>query len=244
MKAELQHIAIIMDGNARWAQLLGTTKNQAYKAGANNALKIIESAIEMNIKYLTLFAFSIENWGRAKNDVEALLNLFSYYFLNYIDSAQEQNICLRFIGELHLLPEKIQAQIEKLITQTKNNRGLCLSIALSYGARDEIINAVKLLIVQLISAQNNTLNVSRRTNTINSENITCDLFNSFLYTKDIPEPDLIIRTGGEQRLSNFLLWQGAYAELYFCKKLWPDFTQEDFKESIEDYYRRRRKYGK
>ncbi len=217
-----------MDGSGRWASKHGKTKADGYKKGSKVALSIIKHCAELAIPYLTLYAFSMENWQRPKDETDELFSLF-YSFLTdkgQLDSVYNLNIKLNFIGNLNLLPYNLTQEIKKTEEITSKNNGLLLTIAVSYSSKQEIINAVSII----------------RENNIND--ISEDKFGSFLYTKNLPQLDLLIRTGGEKRLSNFLLWQAAYAELYFCDTLWPSFSCKGLIKALQEYARRERKYGK
>ncbi|WP_349967161.1 polyprenyl diphosphate synthase [Wolbachia endosymbiont of Armadillidium arcangelii] len=223
-----KHLAIIMDGNGRWANNQGRIKIDGYRKGSEVACDIAKHCTILTIPYLTLYAFSMENWLRPKNETNCLFDLFYSVLTNEdkINFIYNHNIKLNFIGNLSLLPSKIFDQIKKAEEVTHKNDGLLLTVAVSYGAKQEIIHAI---------------------NNIIKGNIDCvleDEFEKFLYTKDLPKLDLLIRTGGEKRLSNFLLWQAAYAELYFCDTLWPDFSCQDLTEALEDYTKREKKYGR
>lgn len=223
-----KHLAIIMDGNGRWAKNQGMVKIDGYRKGSEVAFDIAKHCTTLAISYLTLYAFSMENWLRPENETDYLFNLF-YSTLTNEDKMKficNCNIKLNFIGNLSLLPSKIFDQIKKAEEVTHKNDGILLTVAVSYGAKQEIIHAI---------------------NNVIKGNIDCVLeeeFEKFLYTKDLPKLDLLIRTGGEKRLSNFLLWQAAYAELYFCDTLWPDFSCQDLTKALEDYTKREKKYGR
>lgn len=227
-----KHVAIIMDGNGRWA------KKQGHKRtfGHQNAVEAVRSAIracdKLRIPYLTLFAFSSENWNRPKLEVKFLMNLLANTIQSEIEEFHEKGIKLAVIGELEMLPKRVWKKLQEAIELTKNNTELTLCIALSYGSKNEILHAVK--------------NIA---NDVKSKKLECsdideNLFENYLFTKNFPPVDLLIRTSGEYRISNFLLWQIAYAELYFTPKLWPDFREDDFHQAIEEYVRRERRYGK
>jgi undecaprenyl diphosphate synthase len=226
------HVAIIMDGNGRWAKQKG--KPRVF--GHQNAVKAVRSATEaagrLGVKYLTLYAFSAENWNRPKMEIDALMSLLSTTIDTEINTLVKNNIHLLTIGDLSLLPVGIQQKVEWAKQQTQHCNGLNLVVALSYGSRIEIINAAKRI------AQDASKGV------FNPENLTIDNFNEYLETKGIPDPDLLIRTSGEYRISNFLLWQIAYSELYFTKVLWPDFSKEEFYEAVLDFQSRERRFGK
>ncbi|WP_253300040.1 polyprenyl diphosphate synthase [Wolbachia endosymbiont of Chironomus riparius] len=223
-----KHLAIIMDGNGRWAINKGKAKIDGYKKGGEVAYNIAKYCADLTIPYLTLYAFSIENWSRPEDEINDLLDLF-YSFLvneNRIDFICNCNIKLNFIGNLNLLPNNILERIKKVEKITSNNSGLLLTIAVSYGAKQEIIQAISFVI------KNNIDCVSEYE------------FEKFLYTRGLPQLDLLIRAGGEKRLSNFLLWQAAYAELYFCNTLWPNFSCKHLTKALQKYIQRERKYGR
>jgi len=227
-----RHVAIIMDGNGRWAKKQGLKRT----FGHQNAIKAVRSAIdacgELEIPYLTLFAFSTENWTRPPSEISFLMNLLSKTIESEINELNEKGIRLIIIGELETLPEKVSKKLKKATDLTQNNTKANLIIALSYGSKNEIIRAIK--------------NISQdvKSGKINSTEIDESLFEQYLYTQGIPNVDLLIRTSGEHRISNFLLWQIAYAELYFTDTLWPDFRKEDFFEAVKSYSQRERRYGK
>lgn len=223
----IRHLAIIMDGNLRWADKHSIPFIEAYKKGVERALELLDFCISANIQYLTLYAFSTENWQRPQVIVEELLQLFSTALCANTPYLIEKGISVKFIGELDLLPLSILKSIELVEESSANNTKLHLTVALSYGARQEILHAIKKI-----------SSLRLRPEAINSA-----LLQSLLYTHSLPDPDLLIRTSGEKRLSNFLLWQMAYTELYFSNTLWPDFTVADLKLAIQDFYTRNRKYG-
>ena len=223
----LNHIAIIMDGNGRWAQDKGMDRIFGHKEGANSAKKIIEACSNLNINYLTLYAFSTENWNRPQFEVDSLMSLLSAMLKNEIKELERNNIVFNVVGRVEDLPKSVQNIISDVIDRTKYNTGLILSLALSYGGRQEIIDAVNKIIV------------SKKSEIIDEE-----IVKNNLYCPEIPDPDLIIRTAGEYRLSNFLLWQSAYAELFVSKKNWPDFKKKDLMEALKDFENRDRTFGK
>ncbi len=227
-----QHVAIIMDGNGRWAKLRNKERVFGHKKGVEATKEVVEAAGEIGIKYLTLYAFSNENWQRPKDEVDALMELLVNEVTNELDKINEQNVRLKVIGDLSKLKKNVYQAVIKSVESTKNNTGLTVIIALSYGAREEIINAVRQIATKV---KNGELEV---------EQITSELFSDFLYTAGIPDPDFLIRTSGEVRISNFLLWQLSYTELYFTKTLWPDFRKEQFFEAIYNYQQRERRFGK
>lgn len=227
-----RHIAIIMDGNGRWAKKLGMMRVLGHKQGVNVVREITEEAAQLGIQYLTLYAFSTENWNRPKEEVDALMSLLVNTIVSETDTLMKNNVQLLSIGDLNRLPNDTKRNIQDCIAKTSSNTGLKLVIALSYSARWEIIQAVK-NIAQ--SVKNEEMQI---------EQIDEQVFSSALTTKEMPDPDLLIRTSGELRISNFLLWQLAYAELYFTDCLWPEFTKEEFYKAIVEYQGRERRFGK
>ena len=223
----LDHIAIIMDGNGRWAIDKGMDRLLGHKEGAKSAKKIIEVCSDLKIKYLTLYAFSTENWNRPQYEVDSLMSLLSSMLENEIKELERNNIVFSVVGRIEDLPPSVQKIISEAIDRTKNNTGLILSLALSYGGRQEIIDAINKIILNK-----------------KSEIIDEEIVKNNLYCPEIPDPDLIIRTAGEHRLSNFLLWQSAYAELFVSKKNWPDFKKKDLMEALKDFENRDRTFGK
>ena len=223
----LNHIAIIMDGNGRWAKDKGMDRIFGHKEGAKSAKKVIEACSDLSINYLTLYAFSTENWNRPQSEVDSLMSLLSLMLKNEIKELERNNIVFNVVGRVEDLPKSVQNIISDVIDRTKHNTGLVLSLALSYGGRQEIIDAVNKIIV------------SKKSEIINEE-----IVKNNLYCPEIPDPDLIIRTAGEHRLSNFLLWQSAYAELFVSKKNWPDFKKKDLMEALKDFENRDRTFGK
>lgn len=228
----LQHLAIIMDGNGRWAQKRGLPRSMGHRKGAEVVKDITRAAGELGIKYLTLYAFSTENWKRSPEEVSTLMNLLRDYLKTDLKEIQENNVRILFIGERSMLDKDIVEAVSRIETDTAANNKMTLCIALSYGSRLEIVNAVKRIAIMA------------KRGDILPEDIDSKLFSDMLYTKDIPDPDLLIRTSGEQRISNYLLWQIAYAELFFTPTLWPDFTKNELEQIIKDYNNRERRYGK
>jgi len=222
------HIAITMDGNGRWAKTKGKFRVFGHKNGVKAVRDTVEGAAEIGIKYLTLYAFSTENWSRPKKEVDALMSLLVSTIHKETKTLMDNNIRLESIGNRSELPERCQRELQEAIDKTKNNDGTTLILALSYSSRSEIINAVKQIVTEKVS----------------SEDINEELFSQYLSTKGVPNPELLIRTSGEQRISNFLLWQIAYSELYFTDVLWPDFRREDLFEAIYKYQNRERSFGK
>ena len=226
-----QHVAIILDGNGRWAKSKGMPRNYGHVQGAKTVEKICEEAYRMGIQYLTVYAFSTENWNRPADEVDALMGLLRNYMKTCLKTAAKNNMCVRVIGEKSRLDEDIRRRIAELEAATKENTGLHFQIAINYGGRDEIIRAVKKLAKQVQAGE------------LNLEDITQEQFDGALDTAGIPEPDLLIRTCGEQRISNFLLWQLAYTEFYFTPIAWPDFTKEELEKAVAAYNKRDRRYG-
>lgn len=226
------HVAVIMDGNGRWAKQKGKIRIFGHQNGVQSVRETIEAAAEIGIQFLTLYAFSTENWNRPKTEVDTLMNLLVSSLKNELKTLQDNQIQLKAIGNIELLPLKAQKGLQEVIQMTANNKRMVLNLALSYGSRFEILEAVKSISKKVV---NNELLI---------ENIDEKTINNHLYTFSLPDVDFLIRTSGEQRISNFLLWQAAYAELYFTKTLWPDFKKKDFYEAIAEYQKRERRYGK
>lgn len=226
-----QHIAIILDGNGRWAKKKGMPRNYGHAQGSKNVERICEDAYRLGVKYLTVYAFSTENWKRPQDEVNALMNLLRNYMKTCLKTAEKNRMRVRVLGDKTALDEDIRGRIGELEEATKNNDGLNFQIALNYGSRDEMIRAMKKLCQDI------------KTDTIALEQIDEKLFETYLDTHDIPDPDLMIRTSGEQRLSNYLLWQLAYSEFYFTDVLWPDFTKAELIKAIEYYNSRDRRFG-
>ncbi len=226
------HIAVIMDGNGRWAKKKGYERNIGHQYGVVSATDIVEAAREIGINYITLYTFSTENWNRPKDEIDALMKLLVESIHKETSRLIENNIRLLVIGDINALPKVCIDQLNETMNLTKNNYTTSLVLALSYSSKWEIINAVK----------NIAQDVQK--NKISTQDINENLFNSYLTTHHIPEPELLIRTSGENRISNFLLWQLAYTELYFTETLWPDFRKEEFFKAIVDYQKRERRFGK
>ncbi|MBQ2706470.1 MAG: isoprenyl transferase [Agathobacter sp.] len=226
-----EHVAIILDGNGRWAKSKGLPRNAGHTAGAKNVETICEAAHDMGIKYLTLYAFSTENWNRPDSEVNALMNLLESYLKNCIRTADKNNMRVRVIGEIGRLSEKFQDRIKELEEASKANTGLNLTIAINYGSRDEMIRAIK------------TMMEDEKAGKLSIEDVTAERFSSYLDTKELPDPDLMIRTSGEQRLSNYLLWQLAYSEFYFTDVPWPDFNKKELELAVAAYNKRDRRFG-
>ena len=227
-----RHVAIIMDGNGRWAKRLGKPRLFGHKNGVNSVQEIVECAGEFGVKVLTLYAFSTENWKRPADEVGGLMGLLKVYLQKELNKMLKNSIRLTCIGDIAKLPKDVREVLEKTMRQTANNTKLTLNLALSYGGRAEMIKAVQQITEEVCSGE---LKVS---------SIDEALINSHLYTADLPDPDLLIRTGGEARLSNFLLWQASYAEIYFTDTMWPDFRRDAFCLAIEEFQSRERRFGK
>ena len=221
------HIAIIMDGNGRWGLKKYKDRNKGHYFGLQNINKIINDCIKINIKYLTLYTFSTENWNRPKKEIDYLFFLFKYFYKKNFNKLNKNNIKIKFIGNLKNIPKDLKVIIKKIQDKTKNNDAITVIFAFNYGAKSELVNAFK-----------NIIKSKNKVNKINE-----DLINNNLYTKNIPDPDILIRTGGEKRLSNFLLWQLSYAELFFINKNWPDFNFFDLKKIINTFRVTQRKFG-
>ena len=226
------HVAIIMDGNGRWAKKIGKKRAFGHENGTKSVRECINQSMKLGIKNLTLYVFSTENWNRPKFEINALMDLLVYSLekerLNLIDNGIKLNV----IGDLETLKEKPKSKLKGIISETKSNKKLNLNLAISYGSKQEIANAIR------------EVSDKVKNNIISSKNIDENIINEHLYTRNLPNVDLLIRTGGEKRISNFLLWQIAYAEMYFTDLLWPDFKKEDFIDALDDYQKRDRRFGK
>jgi undecaprenyl diphosphate synthase len=223
-----QHIAIIMDGNGRWAKARGLPRTEGHRHGTENLRRILQASGEMGIKILTIYAFSTENWSRPRAEVQMLMRILESVIERELMDLHQKGVQLRHIGEMDGIPTRLQRKIRDAMVLTKNNDKLILNIAFNYGGRDEIVRAVRHIVTDQIPA----------------ERIDEKLISSYLYTSDLPDPDLIIRTSGELRVSNFLIWQGAYSELYATPTYWPDFDEAELTEALLEYGRRRRRFGK
>jgi len=221
------HIAIIMDGNGRWAERRGLSRLDGHKAGLENARQIIRHLNSLGVKYVTLYSFSTENWKRPDAEIKGLFGLINDIMSSYIPELVENNVRLKHLGHLDKLPSVLKDKLADLLSRTSQNTGLTLCLAFDYGGRDEIIQAVKKLVKDGLAA----------------DKITENVFDGYLYTAGIPEADLVIRTGGEMRLSNFLLWQSAYSELYFSEVMWPDFGEKEIDKAISAFNQRQRRFG-
>lgn len=225
------HVAIILDGNGRWAKSKGMPRNYGHIQGAKNVEVICEAAYKMGIQYLTVYAFSTENWNRPKDEVDALMKLLRNYMKTCLTTAKKNRMCVRVLGDKTGLDDDIRSRIQELEEATRSNDGLHFQIALNYGGRDEIVRAVKEMVKR---AEEGNLHANQ---------VTEEYLEGMLDTHDLPEPDLLIRTCNEQRISNFLLWQLAYTEFYFTSVAWPDFTKEELIKAVEAYNHRDRRYG-
>jgi undecaprenyl diphosphate synthase len=227
-----KHIAIIMDGNGRWAKLRNKPRVFGHREGAKSVRKIVEATARLGIKNLTLYAFSTENWNRPKQEIKTLMKLLVSALKRELVLMKKNNIKLNAIGHTDKMPENVQHELQEVLDETKTNTGLVLTLALSYGARQEIQRAIK------------EISNKVKNNIISVENVDENIINKHLYTQNLPDVDLLIRTSGEVRISNFLLWQIAYAELYFTEELWPDFDETSLLNAITDYQLRERRFGK
>ncbi|WP_069649574.1 isoprenyl transferase [Caloranaerobacter ferrireducens] len=227
-----RHVAIIMDGNGRWAKKRFLPRTAGHKEGVERVKEIVKACGNLGIEYLTLYAFSTENWARPKDEVDTLMKLLVEYLRKELDTLHKNNVRIMVLGNIDELPDLPKKEIIKAIEKTKNNEKLILNIALNYGSRDEIIQAVRNIILDV------------KHNKINIEEINKENFKKYLYTRNQPDPDLLIRTSGEQRVSNFLLYQIAYSEFYFTNTLWPDFKEEHLYKAILEYQNRERRFGK
>lgn len=226
-----KHIAIIMDGNGRWAKQRKLPRTMGHKAGVETIRRVIKESHVLGIKYLTLYAFSTENWKRPDDEVSALMKLLVDYLRSELAELNKNEVVIRVLGDVKKLPKDAQKEILEAIEVTKNNKGIVLNIAFNYGGRDEIVRATKLVAKEV---KNGNLDI---------EDIDENIFEKYLYTNGTPDPDLIIRPSGEQRISNFLLWQCAYSEFWYSNVCWPDFKEEHLHEAIYDYQNRDRRYG-
>ncbi len=226
-----EHVAIIMDGNGRWASKRGLPRLEGHRAGVKSVRRIVEAAVQIGVKYLTLFVFSAENWKRPPKEVSGLMNLFNEMIEKELPNLKKNNIKLMAIGRLEELPVLTQESLKRAIDETEKNEGLVLILALNYGGRAEIVDAVEKLVQKALLGGERAKKLSEK------------IFSNYLYTSNLPYPDLLIRTSGEMRVSNFLLWQIAYTEFWFTPVLWPDFQKFHFYKAIYDYQRRRRRFG-
>ncbi len=227
-----QHLAIIMDGNGRWAEKKGKSRIIGHRNGVKAVQVVVEEAVHLKIKYLTLYAFSTENWSRPQEEIGVLMNLLVNSLKSEFEKLLKNRIKLNVIGNISQLPKKVRDELNYVINKTRDNREMTLTLALSYGGREELSTALRRLAIKV------------KNNIISPEKIDQSIINEHLYTQNLPDVDLLIRTSGEKRISNFLLWQIAYAELYFSKVLWPDFNKKDLHKAIINYQKRERRFGK
>lgn len=226
-----QHVAVIMDGNGRWAEMRHLPRLEGHRRGAHALEETVDGALECGVKYLTLYAFSIENWNRPHAEVAGLMQLLNHTLISQSKKLMERDIRLRVMGRMQDLPESTQKVLTDLIQKTEKHQSLQLIMALSYSSRMEMVEAMRQMALKVKQGE------------LEPETIDEKMISQHLYLPDVPDPDFLIRTSGEQRLSNFLLWQLSYTELYITPRLWPDFTKEDFKEALADFARRRRRFG-
>ena len=228
----LKHVAVIMDGNGRWASQRGKERVFGHRQGAECVKKIVKACSDMGLGYLSLFAFSTENWDRPKDEVNALMNYFEYFLKNERKNIIERNMRFKITGQFDRLPEKIKKLANALMEDTSQNTGMMLNLAVSYGGRQEILDAVKRIAVDV------------KKGVLDENNITLDGFGEYLWTKGMPDPDLLIRTSGEMRISNFMIWQMAYTEIYVTQVLWPDFSVSELEKALDSFSKRERRFGK
>ena len=221
------HVAIVMDGNGRWALSRGLPRLAGHRAGTENLRRILRGCVDLGVKYLTLYAFSTENWGRPQKEVRGLMNILEGVIERELQELHEEGVKLNHIGRLERLDPSLRKKVEQAIELTKHNARLVLNVAFSYGGRDEIVHAIQCMIQD----------------GVNAEDIDDALVSQYLFTSDVPDPDLVIRTSGELRISNFLIWQAAYAEWYFTPVYWPDFDKDELESAVEEFGRRERRYG-
>jgi undecaprenyl diphosphate synthase len=228
LKRVPRHVAIIMDGNGRWAKQRGLPRSEGHRQGTENLRRLIRAAVEFNVEILTIYAFSTENWNRPRREVQLLMRILEMVIDRELEELNGEGVQIRHIGELDGIDERLQKKVLEACETTKNNTRLILNVAFNYGGRDEIVHAMQAIIRKGIPA----------------ESITEELISEHLYTSGLPDPDLLIRTSGEFRLSNFLIWQGAYAEHYYTPVYWPDFDKEALREALDEYANRKRRFGK
>jgi undecaprenyl diphosphate synthase len=227
-----QHVAIIMDGNGRWAEQRGLSRLHGHRVGKDSVRAVVESARKLGIRYLSLFAFSTENWNRPPKEVDALMQLLRRYLASELDKMMKHGIRLIAVGSLRRLPPAVREALRSAVASTRNNTGMTVVLAVSYGGRDEITDAVRRLARKVKKGQ------------LEPDAITQDVFRRHLATKDIPDPDLLVRTSGEMRVSNFFLWQLAYTEIYVTETLWPDFREREFEQALGSFEQRQRRFGR
>jgi len=227
-----KHVAIIMDGNGRWAKLQDKSRVTGHQQGAKSVREVVEYAVSQNIQFLTLFAFSTENWNRPKDEVSLLMKLLVTYLKKEFTRMLQNNIRLQTVGNIDELPTIVKNELHNVIDKTKNNSGMVLTLALNYGGKEDLTQAMKAIAFKV------------KNSIISPEKVDQSTINEHLYTRNLPPVDLVIRTSGEERISNFLLWHIAYAELYFTETLWPDFKKEDLQKALTNYAKRERRFGK
>ena len=228
----LRHVAVIMDGNGRWARQQGKDRVFGHRQGAESVKKIVKNCSEVGLKALSLFAFSTENWDRPKDEVNALMNYFEDFLKKERKNLLEKNIVFKVTGQFDRLPEKVKKLASSLMEETKLNKGMTLNLAVSYGGRQEIIEAVKAIALKIKDGE------------LDTKDINVENFNNYLWTKGMPDPDLLIRTSGEMRISNFMIWQMAYTEIYVTQVLWPDFDAKELEKAFDSFSKRERRFGK
>ena len=226
-----KHIAVIMDGNGRWARQRGWPRSRGHLEGANSAKECVETCLDLGVEYLTLFAFSTENWRRPKEEVDTLMGLLQKFLKDYTADLRKRSVKLQAIGRLNEMPPGVQKQIRESIEATATGQNLTTILAVNYSGRAEIVDAVKRIVEEVVAGR------------LAKDQIDAEIFEQNLYTRNWPDPDLFIRTSGEMRISNFLLWQLSYTEIYVTQKLWPDFRREDLLEAVKEFGRRNRRYG-
>jgi undecaprenyl diphosphate synthase len=226
-----KHIAVIMDGNGRWARQRGWPRSRGHLEGANSAKECVETCLDLGVEYLTLFAFSTENWRRPKEEVDTLMGLLQKFLKDYTADLRKRSVKLQAIGRLNEMPPGVQKQIRESIEATAAGQNLTTILAVNYSGRAEIVDAVKRIVEEVVAGR------------LAKDQINAEIFEQNLYTHNLPDPDLFIRTSGEMRISNFLLWQLSYTEIYVTQKLWPDFRREDLLEAVKEFGRRNRRYG-
>jgi undecaprenyl diphosphate synthase len=226
-----KHIAVIMDGNGRWARQRGWPRSRGHLEGANSAKECVETCLDLGVEYLTLFAFSTENWRRPKEEVDTLMDLLQKFLRDYTGDLRKRSVKLQAIGRLNEMPPGVQKQIRESIEATAAGHNLTTILAVNYSGRAEIVDAVKRIVEEVVAGR------------LAKDQIDAEIFERSLYTHNFPDPDLFIRTSGEMRISNFLLWQLSYTEIYVTQKLWPDFRREDLLEAVKEFGRRNRRYG-
>ena len=226
-----KHIAVIMDGNGRWARQRGWPRSRGHLEGANSAKECVETCLDLGVEYLTLFAFSTENWRRPKEEVYTLMGLLQKFLKDYTGDLRKRSVKLQAIGRLNEMPPGVQKQIRESIEATAAGQNLTTILAVNYSGRAEIVDAVKRIVEEVVAGR------------LAKDQIDAEIFEQSLYTHNLPDPDLFIRTSGEMRISNFLLWQLSYTEIYVTQKLWPDFRRDDLLEAVEEFGRRNRRYG-